>query len=268
MEDMPVKKLSPVRKVLFSSLLAVFLAAAVMLAAILLPRFWPQDVVEPMSSLAVSAPSEPEESEPELPDNPKDFAALAEKYPGIVGWISVPGTVIDYPVVRSSEDPAAVDYEENYYLTRRPDRSKHKEGSVYMQKLNEPDFSDPNTVLYGHNMASGRMFAALHKFKKAKFFEENQYIYIYAPGKVLTYRIYSIFVYDDRHILNSFNFYDPAQYEEYLQYTLNPTSMTRQVREGVEVTTEDYILTLSTCTNRSSERLILEGVLVDAQFTK
>ena len=264
LSDHAAEKKISVKNSLFVILLAVFLAAGVLLILHLFPFGGAGPVVPPVSSEPSAPPTQSTGSTaPTLPKNPKDFAALQAENPEIVAWISIPGTVIDYPIMQSGEDR-----EENYYLTRRPDGSKHKEGSIYIQKINQPDFSDPNTVIYGHNMASGRMFAAIHKFKKADFFEKNQYIYIYSPGQVLTYRIYSLFVYDDRHILNSFNFFDDEEYAAFLEQTLDPTSMIRRVREGVEVTTDDYIITLSTCTNRDKERLLLEGVLVDVRYTQ
>ena len=122
--------------------------------------------------------------------------------------------------------------------------------------------------MYGHNMKNGSMFAALHKYKDKEFFDENQYIYVYTPGHILTYQIYSAFVYDNRHILNSFNFLDDEEYQAFLDQTLNPKSMTKQVREGVEVTTDDRIITLSTCTSNNSERYLVLGVLIDDQRTR
>lgn len=261
---MDKKRGATVRNCLFGIFLALFLVAGVLLLLHLRPPA-ATPTPPPVSSVdpVVSLPESDSDPIVELPDNPKDFAALQAEMPGIVGWITVPGTVIDYPIMRSAEEQ-----EENFYINHGTDGKYKYAGSIYMQKINQPDFTDPNTVLYGHNMKNGSMFAAVHRFKKSDFFEENQYITVCAPGQVLTYHIYSVFVYDDRHILNSFNFYDPNDYQTYLEYTLDPTSMTKQVREGVEVTTEDRILTLSTCTARDSERLILEGVLVDVQYTK
>lgn len=253
---MPEKKKQTKRiwRIVFAICLAALLASATLLGWHLLPRRWLP--VEPPSAHSVL--SEPDA----LPDNPVDFAAKQAENPDICAWISIPGTVIDYAVLRSGNDT-----EENFYLHRDEQRNYRYAGSIYMQKINAPDFSDPNTILYGHNMRNGSMFAALHKYKKAAFFNENQYIYVYIPGHILTYRIYSAFVYDDRHILNSFNFYDDAEYDAFLQQTLSPTSMTKQVRPDVAVTTEDRILTLSTCTTRDSERYLVEGVLIHDQAT-
>lgn len=202
-------------------------------------------------------------SDEELPDNPIDFAALQAQNPETVAWIQIPGTVIDYPVMRSGPDR-----EENFYLDHNSEGESHRAGAIYMQKINAADFSNPNTVLYGHNMANGTMFSWLHQYKKKAFFDENRIITIYTPGHILTYEIYSAFLYDNRHILNSFNFYDDEDYAAFLAQTLSPTSMVRQVREGVNVTTDARIITLSTCNARSSERYLVIGVLTNDQQTK
>ena len=197
-----------------------------------------------------------------LPDNPIDFAAKQAENPHIVAWIQIPGTVIDYPIMQSGNDVP-----ENFYLDHAPDRTPDRNGSIYIQQINRADFTHPNTVLYGHNMANGSMFAALRKYRDADFFTENQYIYVYTPGHILTYRIFTAFVYDDRHILNSFNFSNPEEYADFLDQSLNPISMTKQVRKDIPVTTDDRIITLSTCTAYSRERYLVEGVLIDDQPT-
>lgn len=233
-------------------------AALAVLAAHFGPRLFLHRVAEE-SSVPLPAPTVTEKME----DNPIDFAALQVQYPDIVGWIRIPGTVIDYEIMRPGENTA-----EDLYLHHAPDKSYRYAGSIYMQSLNEADFSDPNTVLYGHYMANGTMFADLHKFRKAEFFQQHDTIYVYTPGHILTYRIYSAFVYDDRHILNSFDFSDETQYQAFLEQTLNPPTMRKQVREGVTVTTEDRILTLSTCTTKNTERYLVEGVLIHDQRTR
>lgn len=255
------KKRRRLWRIIFILCILLFLGAL----ALVLCLLWPTDapVVPVPDHAQTTTGTGTTTTAPELPDNPIDFAAKQTENPHIVAWIRIPGTVIDYPIMQSGNDVP-----ENFYLDHGPDRKANRNGSIYIQQINRADFTHPNTVLYGHNMANGSMFAAIRKYRHEDFFNENQYVYIYTPGHILTYHIYSAFVYDNRHILNSFDFSEPEEYGAFLSQTLNPISMSRQVREGVEVTTEDRIITLSTCTGNSRERYLVEGVLIDDQPTK
>ena len=198
----------------------------------------------------------------ELPDNPINFDELKAQNPDICAWIQIPGVNVNYAVLQSSDDA------EDFYLNHDTQKKYKTAGSIYIQKINNKDFTDPNTVIYGHNMLNGSMFGTLKKFRNRQFFEENTTIYVYTPGHILTYTIYSAFVYDDRHILNSFNFGTDKGFSAFLEQTLNPTSMVKNIREGVNVTTNDRIISLSTCTANDSERYLVEGVLINDQPTK
>ena len=197
-----------------------------------------------------------------LPENPINFAEQQAINEEICAWISVPGTNVNYPILQSNIT------EENYYLNHDVNKKSSAKGAIYIQRNNTWNFSDPNTVVYGHNMKNGSMFGSLKKFRKADFFDANRYIYVYTPGHILTYEIYSAFVYDDRHILNSFDFSSEEEYAEFLSATLSPKSMTRNVREGIEVDTNDRIITLSTCVGVKSQRYLVVGVLINDQQTK
>ncbi len=236
---------------------AVFVLSIIGILAYLLPGWLSRGSIVPPTSVPSINGDE------NLPDNPIDFAAIQAKNPDTVAWIRIPGTIIDYPVMRSG-----VDREENFYLNHNSEGKSHRAGAIYMQKMNSADLSDPNTVLYGHNMANGSMFSWLHQYKKKAFFDENRTITVYTPGHILTYEIYSAFLYDNRHILNSFNFYNEEDYAAFLQQTLRPNSMVRQVREGISVTTNARIITLSTCNARDTERYLVVGVLTNDQRTK
>lgn len=197
-------------------------------------------------------------------ENPINFDKLLEDNPDIYAWIKVPGTDVDYPVLQSGEDK-----DDFFYLNHDVLGNYSSAGSIYSEKQNAKDFSDPVTLIYGHNMLNGSMFASLLKFQDEKFFKKHDKIYVYLPNRKLTYKIYSAYVYDDRHILNSFNFKDITVVDEYFKFTLNPTSMTRQVRADVSLTKDDTILTLSTCTNgRSDTRYLVQGVLFADEPTR
>lgn len=206
-------------------------------------------------------PEPPAQQEPALPANPIDFAALQAENPDVCGWITVPNTNVDHPILQSSKD------DDDYYLRRSMDGSWNPNGCIYIQRLNNNQFMDRNTVIYGHNMRNTQMFSTLHYFRDPDFFAENQYFTVYLPHHILTYRIFSAYQYDDRHILNSFDFSDTAVYEDYLKYATNPSSMIKNVREGVTVTTDDRIVTLSTCMNDKTYRYLIQGVLIDDQYT-
>ena len=159
------------------------------------------------------------------PECPVDFTALQAQNSEIYAWIDVPNTQIELPIVQSRADDL-------YYLNRDLDGKYSRLGSIFTQSANSLDFTDPVTVIYGHNYASGGMFTNLHYFENKTFFDENEYFYIYTPGRRLTYQIVSAYKYDERHILNSFDFSDLEVRREYYDYVLNPIAMLRNVREG------------------------------------
>lgn len=202
------------------------------------------------------------ESSTALPVNPIDFDALHAENIDVCAWIKVDGTVIDYPVLQS-----AADADDNFYLDHDMSGAQKRAGSIYIQKLNSKEFDDPNTLIYGHNMLNGTMFGQLKKFKNKDFFNENRNIYIYTPGHILKYEIVSAFVYDDRHILNSFNFNIENECQAFFDECMNPTSLTKQVLEGATLDTNDNIITLSTCTSNDSERYLVIGKLVSDTVT-
>lgn len=189
------------------------------------------------------------------------FDELMEINHDIYAWIYIPNTAVDYPVVQSISDG-----NDTFYLDHNIYREYQFSGSIYSEIQNSTRFDDPVTVLYGHNMLNGSMFASLHNFEDEKFFEENNTIFIFTQDKVITYFIYAAYSYDDRHILNSFNMSDEDVFREYLDSTLEPRSYNSHVREGVELTTDDRILTLSTCSNGGGNtRYLVQGVKVNEQ---
>ena len=79
----------------------------------------------------------------------------------------------------------------------------------------------------------GTMFYQLHGFEDEEFFNKTKYIEIYAKGRALKYEIYSAFEYDDRHIMYSFNFNNKKVYQDFIDYTLDPLSLNKNVRKNL-----------------------------------
>lgn len=199
-----------------------------------------------------------------LPANPIDFKTIQSENPDVCAWIQIPGIdVIDYPIAQSKPE-----VDDNFYLDHNLKGASYQPGTIYIQKLNDKDFSDPNTLIYGHNQINGTMFGQLKKFRNKEFFQQNRNIYIYTPGHILKYEIISAFVYDDRHIINSFNFDLETSRMQFFNECLNPSSFTKQVLEGATLDVDDKIITLSTCTSNDRERYLVVGKLVsDTQTT-
>jgi sortase B len=224
-----------------------------------------QSAADRQNSADVPSTASVEDNSTNLPDNPIDFAELQAQNSEIYAWIYVPGTNINLPVLQSAVD-------DNFYLDHDVDKNYNYAGAIYSQSKNALDFSDPVTLLYGHNLLNSTMFTQLHYFEDATFFNEHTQLYIYTPGHILTYDIVAAYMYDNRHILNSFDFSDPAVVQSYFNTVMNPQSLVMNMREGTSLTAgKDTIVQLSTCmdgTYSSTSRYIVTGVLSDDQATK
>lgn len=199
-----------------------------------------------------------------LADNPIDFKSLQAQNSDIYAWLKVDGTKIDHPIVQSTEDDV-------FYLKHDAYTKEWEEkGAVYTEMLNHKSFNDPITVIYGHNGYGDTMFTTLHYFEKSDFFNKHSEFVIYTKGRKLTYQIISAFKYDDRHILNSFNFADTAVLDEFQSFIQNPDSAVKNVRQKLDTTInkDSNIVILSTCiTNQKSNRYLVCGVLVKDEKT-
>lgn len=192
------------------------------------------------------------EAEEEIPIK---FDELWEVNPDVYAWISIPGTDIEYPILQHASD-------NSYYLNHNIDGSYGYPGCIYTENLNSKDFTDNNTVIYGHNMKNGSMFAGLHKFESKDFFDENREVVIYLPDQVLHYTIFAVHTYDDRHLLYSFDFSDKDVYQNYLDSVFSIRDMSANIDDTLDVTSDDKIITLVTCIgNQPDKRLLVQAVL-------
>lgn len=189
--------------------------------------------------------------------NPIDFEKLLKINPDIYAWIQVPGTRIDYPVasVTGKED-------EDYYLNHDFRKSYAFAGTIYSRKENARDFSDPVTVLYGHNMINGSMFAGIKKFSDRQFFEKHDTVYVFTPEQRLTYRIVSYYESDNKNILQHYDFFQKQELLEDYQKVIKEAK-NGFVRQKISLGAADRILTLSTCSSISTRRRLLQTVLTE-----
>ena len=178
----------------------------------------------------------------------------------VCAWIWIPDTLVNCPVLRngSSDDP-----HDEYYLETTIGGEDGLPGSIYMEPCNSPEFTDFNTVIYGHNMKNGTMFGELDELADNEFFETHEYVYVIMPEQVMIYRIYGWVNYDDRHLMLSFDFSEEAQCQAFLDSFAEVGTESR-FRENMEVTPESRILTLSTCVKgQEDRRFLVEAVLAE-----
>lgn len=202
-------------------------------------------------------------TEPSSPpvDNKVDFDSLRKINPDVYSWIYIPDTNVNLPVLQSTED-------DNFYLDHDVYRDYSFPGAIYSQSMNKKDYSDRVTVLYGHNMANGSMFATLHNFSDSDFFDTHKYFYVYTPDRRLTYEVVSAFDYDDRHILNSYDFKKDDVFTSWLNAAQNPHSIYSNVNRDVKLDLNSKLLVLSTCLNSGDGRFLVQGVLIKDEKTK
>lgn len=197
-----------------------------------------------------------QEEEPET-EIPIDFESLWGMNLDIYAWIEIPGTKVDYPILQSATD-------DSYYLNHNIDGSEGYPGSIYTESYNGKTFEDFNTVIYGHNMKDDTMFGDLHKYEDSAFMKENSQVIIYTPEKILTYQIFAAVVYDDRHILKTYDFSGAGDRQEFLDSLNTLRDMRSNIDSSVEVGPQDRILTLSTCIGgEDHHRYLVEAVLID-----
>ena len=196
--------------------------------------------------------------EPE--DIPIDFNTLWETCPEAYAWIRIPNTQIDYPVCQRVEG------DQSFYLNHRADGVAEFAGAIYSENYNKRDFTDPNTVLYGHDMSNGSMFQNLHNYEDRLYFDENKDIIIYLPDKVLHYRVFAAYNTNDDHLLlNNGNFEDPMVFRNYLQDIIGQRSMSGFVDQNTQLDVNSRILTLSTCNAYDDQRYLVQGVLLNPE---
>lgn len=220
-------------------------------------------VTKPPVETTTAAPVVTQTTEP-MVDNPIDFDSLKAQNDEIYAWIKVDDTNVDYPIVQNATD------DEFYLKHSAEDKSWSASGAVYTELINSKSFRDAVTLVYGHNGYGDTMFTTLHRFSDEEFFNAHPYFYIYTPDRKLTYQVVSAFKYDDRHIMNSFNFADLNELAEFQNYIQNPTSSLKNVRTNLDkpIDSSSKIVILSTCiTNQKSSRYLICGVLTKDEKT-
>lgn len=183
-----------------------------------------------------------------------DFSPLKSTNEDVVGWIYIEALEdVSYPVVQGTDNDEYLHttYEGNYNFA----------GTIFVDYENKGDFSDCNTIVYGHNMKNGSMFGNLKNFvQKEETYQKSKYFWILTPERSLRYEVISAYttsVSSDTYTL----FKGPG--EEFLTYLNNIVEKSEIATTPGELTVKDRIVTLSTCTGNEATRFVVQGKLTD-----
>ena len=223
-----------------------------------------QKMEEQTENIPPNEPTTPEPSEPSNPEptNPNpyklisniDLATLLTVNEDVVGELKVNNTNVDYPVVQAKDN--------DYYLNHNINKEKNANGWIFMDYRNNSMNLDKNTIVYGHNMYySGVMFGTLHKTANSSWYTnpENQIITFNTLYENMQFKIFSIYrVPKTNDYLRAFFTGD----EDFLSF-IDLIQKRSIYNFNVNVLPTDKILTLSTCSNNGTKRLVIHAVLIE-----
>ena len=183
----------------------------------------------------------------DLKDQAKE---LQEAYPDAIGWIYIPNTNINYPIMQGEDN--------DFYLTHGTDGRSLKCGCIELDYRCESRFQNNFNILYGHNMKNGSMFANVCRFKDKSYYDSHPYGWVYTADSVFRLDFFSVAVtdwYDE--IYNGFRSLD--------EWTPHLKEISR-IYEEVEMTEQDRLVLLSTCSYEfKNARTVLTGRLVEME---
>ena len=191
------------------------------------------------------------------PESLVDLPALQTEYPDIKGWISIPGTRIDYPVMQTKDNP-------NFYLKHAFDKSYSSYGVPYMQENCDVGISD-NLMLYGHHMNNGSMFSDLCKYESEDFYQDHKTIHFDTLDSFGEYEVIAAFktvAYSEQ----GFKYYHfvRAEQEEDFDEFIAKCKELALYDTGVTAEYGDQLITLSTCEySRTNGRMVVVAKLLE-----
>lgn len=181
-----------------------------------------------------------------------DFAALSRINPDIVGWLYCEGTQINYPVVQGGDN--------TYYLDHLFDGTQNANGCLFLDSRVDASFSSVHSIIYGHHMRSGAMFAALDGYKRQSFYDAHRAMLLITPDATYDVQLFAAYVADPSEDAWEVSFANDGEIQTWIDAAIAQSTFTSDVKP----TTGDRLLTLSTCSYEFGDaRFVVVGVMVD-----
>lgn len=189
-----------------------------------------------------------EQEEIELPDILDEYKTLHNKNKRLIGWLKIDDTIIDYPVMQTSNN--------EYYLTYNFNQEYDKNGSIFMDYQCKAYPRSQNLILYGHHMKSGKMFGDLEKYAKESYYKEHSVIQFDTIYEKSTYQVMYVFrakvLKENEIAFKYYQFINANSEEEFNSYMKEMAEMSLY-DTGVTAEYGDELLTLSTCDNSQTD---------------
>lgn len=240
------------RRVIFIVFLGVFLYSSFTLISYWYNSRKQAGIYEGLAQIVEQAKTDPAPTQyPSLPGiDPNmvrpilpEYQQLHDRNPDMVGWISIPGTVINYPVMQTPEEP-------DYYLYTNFNNEYSVQGSIFAQENCDVFAPSTNITLYGHRMIDGSMFGVLPDYLNTKFYAEHPYIQFDSLYDHRTYEVFCIFVTsaNEGEGFVYAEFVEAGIEEEFESYVNQCIALAKN-EVTIIPTYGDHLLTLSTCIN-------------------
>ncbi len=172
------------------------------------------------------------------------ISTLKEDNEDVIGWITFDNMKLSYPIMQREDN--------EYYLNHTFSGEVNSAGSIFMEAANSSDFEDMHTIIYGHNMKNLSMFGQLKKYKTEEFYEEHQFFTVYTEEHVYRYQIFAYYDIAETGDVYMIGFEPDEEYREFV----NKMRRRSYYDTGLEVTEQDKVITLSTCSTKGNRFVV------------
>ena len=182
-----------------------------------------------------------------------DFSKLKQDNPDAIAWIKVNNTNIEYPIVKSTDN--------NYYLTHSFDKSYNSAGWIFADYRNRIDNKDKNIIIYGHNRRDGSMFGSLKNILTSEWQnnKDNYKIPFITENEKSEYQVFSVYKIENEDYYTTTGFSNDEEFQAFI----NKIKSRSEKDFGVEVSSNDKIITLSTCADNNKYRVVLHAKKIE-----
>lgn len=165
----------------------------------------------------------------------KDFNKLLRINPDTVGWISDDAGSLDYPIVQGSDN--------SFYLKHLFSKQIGSSGCIFLDSRNSPDFSDANSIVYGHNMRIGTMFGSLDKYRSRQYFEQHPTLMLYTPKKAIALQVFAGVTTSSKNVVYRMPLNSKTEMLSYAEWAQKHSHFA----SNMNISSQDHLVTFVTC---------------------